>query len=99
VTNSISDRSLRPCNGLMELNKMNELKGKTKVFGEKNCLSAPFFTTNPTCTGLGSTLGLLGESLATNHLIHGRDLHLLCCDHTCMLFDLSVCTIRYRRLQ
>lgn len=81
MTNSISDRSLRPCNGLMELNKVNELEEKTKVLGgggkRKNCLSASFFTTNPTCTALGSTLGLSGESLATNHLIHGRDL--ICC--------------------
>ena len=44
MTNSISDRSPRPCNGLMELNKMNELEGKAKVLGEEKTVSVPLFS-------------------------------------------------------
>jgi hypothetical protein len=45
----------------------NDIDGKTKEIGEKNCPSATLSTTSHTLSGLG----FCGERLVTNCLSHG----------------------------
>ena len=46
------------------------LTGDNRSTGRYNCPSATLFTTNVTCTGLGSKPGLCGEKLANERLSH-----------------------------